>query len=121
MPHSKLWERDGHDNNWLVRLPRRRAAAGRFPHLAWPHFAYQSYRLPTCCMSALLALLLQSLQAPTPSPLQLLEFVLAIPFAVGFKTSAVARALAATLAAEAVTCWPFWADWPTRTYAGHVR
>lgn len=53
--------------------------------------------------------------------LQLLEFVLAIPFAVGFKTSAVARALAATLAAEAVTCWPFWANWPTHTYAGHVR
>ncbi|KAL4444581.1 hypothetical protein ABPG77_002398 [Micractinium sp. CCAP 211/92] len=68
IPHSKLWERDGHDNNWL-----------------------------------------------------LLEFVLALPFAVGFKTGAVARALAATLAAEAVTCWPFWADWPTHTYAGHVR
>ncbi|KAL4436580.1 hypothetical protein ABPG75_003719 [Micractinium tetrahymenae] len=68
MPHSKLWEQDGHDNNWL-----------------------------------------------------LLEFVLAIPFAVGYKTSGVARALAATLAAEAVTCWPFWADWPTHTYAGHVR
>ena len=52
---------------------------------------------------------------------QLLEFVLALPFAVGFKTAAVARLLAATLAAEAATCWPFWADWPTQSYAAHVR
>lgn len=39
----------------------------------------------------------------------------------GYRTEAVGRLLAATLAAEALTCWPFWADWPTRTYAAHVR
>ncbi|PRW45162.1 hypothetical protein C2E21_6125 [Chlorella sorokiniana] len=68
MPHSRLFEQDGHDNNFL-----------------------------------------------------LLEFVLALPFAVGYKTEAVGRLLAATLAAEALTCWRFWADWPTRSYAAHVR
>lgn len=45
----------------------------------------------------------------------------ALPFAVGYKTEAVGRLLAATLAAEALTCWRFWADWPTRSYAAHVR
>jgi uncharacterized membrane protein YphA (DoxX/SURF4 family) len=63
-------------------------------------------------------------QAACPAPLlelQLLEFVLALPFVVGYKTAAVARILAATLAAEALTCWPFWAPWPTQSYAAHVR
>ena len=64
-----LWERDGHDNNWL-----------------------------------------------------LLEFLLALPFSVGYKTPAVARLLAAALVAEAATCWPCWAGgWPTPSYAAHVR
>ena len=45
----------------------------------------------------------------------------ALPFAAGYKTEAVGRLLAATLAAEALTCWRFWADWPTRSYAAHVR
>ena len=44
-----------------------------------------------------------------------------MPFAVGLKTTAVARALAFVLAAEALTCWPFWAEWPTQSYAAHVR
>lgn len=39
----------------------------------------------------------------------------------GWKLGPVARLLAATLAAEAVTCWPFWAPWPTHSYAAHVR
>ncbi len=43
----------------------------------------------------------------------LLEFALAIPFAVGFKTSVVSRLLALTLALEAATCWSFWSPWPT--------
>ncbi|KAI3426484.1 hypothetical protein D9Q98_008850 [Chlorella vulgaris] len=68
LPHSKLWERDGHDNNWL-----------------------------------------------------LVEFLLALPFALGYKTSIVARLLAITLVCEALTCWQFWGAWPTDTYAAHVR
>ncbi|PSC68068.1 family transcriptional regulator [Micractinium conductrix] len=68
LPHSKAWEQDGHDNNWL-----------------------------------------------------LLEFVLAIPFAAGWKVGGVSRLLAATLVAEAVTCWPFWREWPTPSYSVHVR
>eukprot|EP00191_Tetraselmis_sp_GSL018_P004552 CAMPEP_0177596572 /NCGR_PEP_ID=MMETSP0419_2-20121207/11176_1 /TAXON_ID=582737 /ORGANISM="Tetraselmis sp., Strain GSL018" /LENGTH=304 /DNA_ID=CAMNT_0019088537 /DNA_START=1064 /DNA_END=1976 /DNA_ORIENTATION=- len=52
----------------------------------------------------------------------LLEFVLALPFAVGFKTETVSRLLACTLALEALTCWPFWSSaWPTWHYAAHVR
>lgn len=44
----------------------------------------------------------------------LLEFILALPFAVGFKTEVVSRLLALTLALEAWTCWPFWSStWPT--------
>ena len=68
LPHSALWERDGHDNNWL-----------------------------------------------------LLEFLLALPLGVGLRTGPVARLLAATLAAEAATCWQFWREWPTVSYAAHVR
>ena len=67
-PHSQLWERDGHDNNWL-----------------------------------------------------LLEFALALPLGIGLWTGPVARLLAGTLAAEAATCWQFWRDWPTASYAAHVR
>mmetsp|Transcript_14171 Transcript_14171/g.36369 ORF Transcript_14171/g.36369 Transcript_14171/m.36369 type:complete len:391 (+) Transcript_14171:154-1326(+) len=52
----------------------------------------------------------------------LLEFILALPFAVGFKTEVVSRLLALTLALEAWTCWPFWSStWPTWHYAAHVR
>jgi uncharacterized membrane protein YphA (DoxX/SURF4 family) len=42
----------------------------------------------------------------------LVEFALALPFAVGLKTALVSRLLALVLALEALTCWPFWADWP---------
>ena len=42
----------------------------------------------------------------------LLEFALALPFAIGLKTALVSRLLALTLALEAFTCWPFWANWP---------
>lgn len=148
LPHSRLYERDGHDNNFLVRpgcsrallpllllAPRgrfaahsclkpvvtaaacggegtrgrdacagvRRAAPPTDPSL--PRCSSPPYPLPTC----------RALHE------QLVEFVLALPFAVGFKTPAVARLLAATLAAEAVVCWPFWADWPTPSYSAHVR
>ena len=68
LPHGKLWERDGHDNNWL-----------------------------------------------------LLEFGLALPLGIGLYTAPVARLLAGTLAAEAATCWPFGREWPTPSYAAHVR
>ena len=51
----------------------------------------------------------------------LLEFLLALPFAVGWRTRGCARVLAATLIAEALTCWPWWAHWPTAAYAAHVR
>ena len=43
----------------------------------------------------------------------LLEFAMALPFAVGFKTAAVSRGLALTLVLEALTCWPPWAYWPS--------
>jgi len=43
----------------------------------------------------------------------LLEFALSLPFAIGFKTEAVSRALAFTMIAEAVTCWNYLASWPT--------
>lgn len=43
----------------------------------------------------------------------LAEFVLAIPFAVGFKTAAVSRLLALCLSLEALTCWRFWKVFPT--------
>ena len=67
--------------------------------------------------------------SPPPASLQdghdnnwlLLEFVLAIPFAAGWKVGGVSRLLAATLVAEAVTCWPFWREWPTPSYSVHVR
>jgi uncharacterized membrane protein YphA (DoxX/SURF4 family) len=36
------------------------------------------------------------------------ELGLAAPFCLGYRTTAAARALAVTLALEAVTCWPFW-------------
>eukprot|EP00192_Tetraselmis_astigmatica_P010490 CAMPEP_0117668568 /NCGR_PEP_ID=MMETSP0804-20121206/11624_1 /TAXON_ID=1074897 /ORGANISM="Tetraselmis astigmatica, Strain CCMP880" /LENGTH=377 /DNA_ID=CAMNT_0005476479 /DNA_START=169 /DNA_END=1302 /DNA_ORIENTATION=+ len=52
----------------------------------------------------------------------LLEFLLSMPFAIGFKTEVVSRLLAGTLALEALTCWPFWSSsWPTWHYAAHVR
>ena len=38
----------------------------------------------------------------------ILELVLSLPFAAGYKTRPVTLALAATLAAEALTCWRFW-------------
>ena len=37
-----------------------------------------------------------------------LELLLALPFAVGFKTKTVSLMLAATLWCEALTCWQFW-------------
>ena len=40
---------------------------------------------------------------------KLVELALAVPFTLGLRTTATARALAATLAVEALTCWPFWA------------
>ena len=40
---------------------------------------------------------------------KLVELALAIPFCLGLRTNAAARALAATLLLEALTCWPFWA------------
>lgn len=43
----------------------------------------------------------------------LLELLLALPFAIGYKTEAVSRALAATMLAEALTCWNFLASWPS--------
>ena len=43
----------------------------------------------------------------------LLELLLALPFAIGYKTEAVSRALAATMLAEALTCWNFLATWPS--------
>ncbi|BDA42266.1 probable surfeit locus protein 4 homolog at C-terminar half [Coccomyxa sp. Obi] len=51
----------------------------------------------------------------------LLEFLLSLPFAVGFKTALVSRLLALTLSLEAFTCWPFWVDWPSWQYTAHVR
>ncbi|KAK9901596.1 hypothetical protein WJX75_003946 [Coccomyxa subellipsoidea] len=51
----------------------------------------------------------------------LLEFVLSLPFAVGFKLAWVSRLLALTLSLEAFTCWPFWVDWPSWQYTAHVR
>ena len=39
---------------------------------------------------------------------KLVEVALAIPFVLGYRTFASARALACTLAVEAVTCWQFW-------------
>jgi hypothetical protein len=47
----------------------------------------------------------------------LAELVLALPFALGWRMGPVSRALAATLAAEAVTCWPLWRAWPNPFYA----
>ena len=38
----------------------------------------------------------------------ILELILSLPFAAGYKTRPVTLALAATLAAEALTCWRFW-------------
>jgi len=43
----------------------------------------------------------------------LLEFAMALPFAIGFKTAAVSRLLALTLVMEALTCWPVWVEWPS--------
>lgn len=45
-----------------------------------------------------------------------------VPFSVGFKMQWVSRLLAATMIAEAVTCWDFWLPiWPSWQYAAHVR
>ena len=41
---------------------------------------------------------------------KLLEFVLAVPFCLGFRTRFFSQALAVTLAVEALTCWQFWAQ-----------
>ena len=43
----------------------------------------------------------------------LVEFAMALPFAIGFKTAAVSRLLALTLVLEALTCWPIWVSWPS--------
>lgn len=43
----------------------------------------------------------------------LLEAALAVPFAVGFRTAAVARLLALLLLLEAFFCWPAWVTYPT--------
>ena len=43
----------------------------------------------------------------------LLECGLALPFAVGWRTTAVSRLLGLVLALEAVTCWPVWEQWPS--------
>ncbi|CAK0770665.1 hypothetical protein CVIRNUC_003790 [Coccomyxa viridis] len=51
----------------------------------------------------------------------LMEFAMALPFAVGFKTAAVSRLLALTLVLEALTCWPIWTEWPSVQYKSHVR
>ena len=52
----------------------------------------------------------------------LAQFVLAVPFALGFQTRSVARILSACLALEAALCWQFWsprfASWE---YREHVR
>ena len=42
----------------------------------------------------------------------LAELLLAVPYAAGWRASAVARSLAVVLAAEAVVCWPVWSPWP---------
>mmetsp|Transcript_14227 Transcript_14227/g.42975 ORF Transcript_14227/g.42975 Transcript_14227/m.42975 type:complete len:384 (-) Transcript_14227:2002-3153(-) len=51
----------------------------------------------------------------------LLEFVFALPFAVGWKTEWVSRLLAATMIVEAFNCWGFWGEHPSWQYAAHVR
>jgi hypothetical protein len=51
----------------------------------------------------------------------LAQLALALPFALGWRVGAVSRALAATLTAEAVFCWPPWRAWPNAFYAAHVR
>lgn len=43
----------------------------------------------------------------------LLEAGLAVPFAIGYRTAAVARLLALMLLLEAVACWPAWVSYPT--------
>ena len=43
----------------------------------------------------------------------LVEFAMALPFAIGFKTATVSRLLALTLVLEALTCWPVWVSWPS--------
>ena len=43
----------------------------------------------------------------------LLEALLAIPFALGYKTKRVAPLLAATLVAEAIFCWSPLEHWPS--------
>ncbi|KAK9845381.1 hypothetical protein WJX81_005067 [Elliptochloris bilobata] len=53
--------------------------------------------------------------------LLLLQAVLAVPFAFGYRTAAVARLLALLLLLEAVVCWPAWTTYPTWHYQAHVR
>ena len=50
---------------------------------------------------------------------KLVELFLAIPFCLGWRTVLASRALAVTLAVEALTCWQFWyqADQPVRLHA----
>ena len=49
----------------------------------------------------------------------LMEFILGVPLAVGYKSEWSARALAATLFLEAFTCWNFWA--PDQFRPDHAR
>ena len=68
---------------------------------------------PACLDAALPELLGLIVNLVQDNNWLLLEFAMALPFAVGFKTAAVSRALALTLVLEALTCWPLWADWPS--------
>lgn len=97
---------------WLVGRVVGSRQASKAATCHGPCLAAGILALLTCCLPLLRG---------WPRCLQLLEFILALPFAVGYKTGPVARLLAATLAAEAVTCWPFWAAWPTKSYSAHVR
>ena len=51
----------------------------------------------------------------------LAQLLLALPFAAGWRTRSVSRALALVMTAEAVFCWPPWRAWPNAFYAAHVR
>ena len=52
----------------------------------------------------------------------LIEFGLALPFALGWRTGLVSRLLALVCAMEAVVCWPIWGGaWPTFSYTVHAR
>lgn len=51
----------------------------------------------------------------------LLEMILAVPYALGWRLTAATRGLVATLLAEAAFCWPVWRPWPNPHFRAHVR